>query len=47
MLSNTDMRYIVQAAIEADKSPCVHYHETWFSSSCKWWKVRGRGHNSL
>ena len=42
MLSNTDMRYIVQAAIEADKSPVLMRHG---SVAVANGKVRGRGHN--
>ena len=42
MLSNTDMRYIIQAASEAEKSPVLMRHG---SVAVANGKVRGRGHN--
>tara|TARA_B100000424_G_scaffold154063_1_gene117726 strand:+ start:128 stop:394 length:267 start_codon:yes stop_codon:yes gene_type:complete len=42
MLSNTDMRYIIQAATEAEKSPVLMRHG---SIAVTNGKVRGRGHN--
>ena len=42
MLSNTDMRYIMQAANEAEKSPVLMRHG---SIAVANGKVRGRGHN--
>ena len=41
-ISNTDMRYIMQAANEADKSPVLMRHG---SVAVANGKVRGRGHN--
>ena len=42
MLSNTDMRYIMHAANEAEKSPVLMRHG---SIAVANGKVRGRGHN--
>ena len=42
MLSNTDMRYIMQAANEAYKSPVLMRHG---SVAVANGKIRGRGHN--
>ena len=42
ILSNTDMRYIMQAANEAEKSPALMRHG---SVAVANGKVRGRGHN--
>lgn len=43
MLSNNDMRYIMQAANEAEKSPVLMRHG---SVAVANGKVRGRGHNN-